>query len=164
MKLNLWVGAAALLAACGGGSGYGTTGSTGGATAGATTTGSTTGTTAIQVDAKNTAFSPQAITVQVGQSVTWTNRDSFDHTVTSGAPGAPDGRFDHLLHAGESFTFTFTQAASVPYFCRIHVSMGMTGSVQVGAGSTGTSSTTGTGTATGATSTSGNTSYGTTRY
>jgi plastocyanin len=141
-----------------------TTGTTASATTGTTatsSTGTTTGTAPVQVDARNLAFSPAGASVQVGQSVTWTNRDTVDHTVTSGAPRSPDGRFDQLLHPGESFTFAFTQAGTYSYFCRIHVNMGMSGSIQAGAGST---STTGSGTATSTSSTGGATTSGTTRY
>jgi plastocyanin len=28
--------------------------------------------------------------------------------------------FDHVLHAGEMFTFTFAKAGDYPFFCRRH--------------------------------------------
>ena len=65
------------------------------------------------------------LTIAAGDQVTW--RASGDpHTVTSGAPGAIDDRFADrpatagLLMDGDSFTATFAQAGTYPYFCEIH--------------------------------------------
>src|SRR5687767_1950224 len=38
-------------------------------------------------------FQPSPLQVSSGTAITWTNRDETVHTVTSGAPGAADGRF-----------------------------------------------------------------------
>ena len=35
------------------------------------------------------AFSPRTVTVNVGDAITWTNRDGQTHTATSGVPGTP---------------------------------------------------------------------------
>ncbi len=75
------------------------------------------------VSLKNLAFSPNAITVRVGTTVTWTNNETgpIPHTVTSGSPGAPSGVFDSgTLNPGQSFHFTFNTPGTFPYFCRIH--------------------------------------------
>lgn len=143
MKRSILAVAALVCAAACGSSNYGSS-------SGATSTGGTTGNGAITVDAQSSRFSPATITVSPGQTVTWKNMDSIDHTVTSGTNGQPDGKFDHVLHPGDTFQFTFSQAGSYPYFCRYHFSMGMTGTVSVGSGSstggggTSTSSTGGT--------------------
>jgi plastocyanin len=72
------------------------------------------------------AFSPDPITVAVGQSVTWTNDDPFAHTVK-----AEDGTFDSgRLAQGAAFTTTFTTPGTYAYLCGIHNSM--TGTVVVG--------------------------------
>jgi plastocyanin len=42
-------------------------------------------------------FQPGALEVRAGTRVTWTNQDDIAHTVTSGQPGNPDGRFDVQL-------------------------------------------------------------------
>ena len=39
-------------------------------------------------------FQPGALEVRPGTRVMWTNQDDITHTVTSGVPGSPDGRFD----------------------------------------------------------------------
>ncbi len=74
---------------------------------------------------QDTAFSPDAITVAVGDEVTWTNIDGIDHTVT-----ADDDSFDSgTLGDGEDFSFTFDEAGDFTYHCNIHSSM--TGTITV---------------------------------
>lgn len=71
------------------------------------------------------AFSPAAVTVTVGGTVTWTHADGAPHTVV-----ADDGAFESArLGQGDTFSNTFLQAGSVPYHCSIHPSM--TGTVTV---------------------------------
>lgn len=80
---------------------------------------------------QNIAFLPNVITISVGQTVLWWNADSLSHTVSSGAPGALDGKFrSSQLAPGQSFSFTFTQAGTYPYFCEIYGAR-MTGTVTV---------------------------------
>lgn len=83
------------------------------------------------------AFEPGELTVSVGDTVVWTNQDDVDHTVTSGeagdqgvpgvdegTPAKPDGFFDDALaRAGSTSSFTFDEAGTYPYFCRVHASM-----------------------------------------
>ena len=71
------------------------------------------------------AFSPATVTVVVGDTVTWTNRDQISHTAT-----ADGGAFDTgALGNGESGTVTFATAGSFPYHCTIHPTM--TGTIVV---------------------------------
>ncbi|MDH3395522.1 MAG: cupredoxin family copper-binding protein [Nitrosopumilus sp.] len=66
-------------------------------------------------------YSPEKITVSAGDSITWINKDSDFHSVTSGKPGAVDDKFDsELFPSGESWTFTFTNPEEYDYFCTIH--------------------------------------------
>jgi plastocyanin len=77
----------------------------------------------------NTAFNPNPVKVSVGSKVTWTNKDSQPHTVTSGSNGTPDNKFNSspnfnpLLNPGQTFSHTFTQAGNYPYFCMLHPNM-----------------------------------------
>ena len=72
-----------------------------------------------QVEIKDHAFHPAAITVPVGSMVTWVNDDSDAHTVTS-----DDGQtFNHGLGGGEKFSFTFAKAGTYPYHCSLHPMM-----------------------------------------
>ena len=74
------------------------------------------------------AYSPKQINVKVGDTVRWTNRDEFLHTVTSGEvdgpENKPDGRFDEDLdEAGSEATITFEEAGTFTYFCKQHNAM-----------------------------------------
>src|ERR1700674_2844352 len=67
----------------------------------------------------NFSFGPAALTVPVGTTVTWTNRDDIPHTAVS-----TDGVFkSKVLDTDEKFSFTFSKAGSYPYFCSIHPKM-----------------------------------------
>ena len=69
-------------------------------------------------------FQPGALEVRPGTRVTWTNQDDITHTVTSGLPGSPDGRFDvQLAGKGTSGSATFVDSGVYPYFCAKHPSM-----------------------------------------
>jgi plastocyanin len=116
--------AAVLLAACS--SGYGGTSvatapaaAPASAAAPAAPASSPAGGAAGAVTIKGFAFSPGAITVAVGTTVTWTNQDSASHTVT-----ADDGSFDSKAFAnGATFSQTFARAGTFKYHCAIHSSM-----------------------------------------
>ena len=76
------------------------------------------------------AFSPADITVSVGTTITWTNKDAVAHTVTSGVPGSISGQFDSgNISQNGNFKFTFSQTGTFKYFCKIHTSM--TGTITV---------------------------------
>ena len=70
---------------------------------------------------QNFAFSPANITVKVGTTVTWTNKDSVPHTVTEtdGQTGPSSGD----LNPSASYTFKFTKAGTYHYNCSIHTYM-----------------------------------------
>lgn len=66
-------------------------------------------------------YSPEKINIKTGDTVTWANKDSEPHTVTSGEPGKPDGYFDSGLYKpNESWSFTFTEPGIFNYYCTIH--------------------------------------------
>ncbi|HLC87101.1 MAG TPA: cupredoxin family copper-binding protein [Candidatus Nanoarchaeia archaeon] len=66
------------------------------------------------------AFSPKELRIKVGDSVTWTNKDSVGHTVTSDSGTELDS---DLLSKEESFSHAFTKAGTYTYYCSIHPSM-----------------------------------------
>ncbi len=76
------------------------------------------------VDMRNIAFSPNEVTIQQGETVRWTNLETFiPHTVTSGNPGDADAGalFDSgNMASGDSFSHQFDQAGTFIYFCEIH--------------------------------------------
>ena len=67
-------------------------------------------------------FVPTSVTINAGDTVSWSNDDTAAHTVTSGTPaGGPDGVFDSsLFMAGATFDVTFDNSGSYDYFCMVH--------------------------------------------
>jgi amicyanin len=77
-----------------------------------------------KVSIDNFTFTPPELTVKVGDTVTWTNRDDIPHTVMSA------GKFrSKALDTDNSFSFTFTEAGDYKYFCGLHPHM--TGMIKV---------------------------------
>jgi plastocyanin len=90
------------------------------------------------------SFTPATVTVNTGDTVTWTNKDTIAHTAT-----ADDGSFDtsptcdaahsqdeSCLKPNEPFSVTFLSAGTWTYHCKIHKNM--TGTVVVNGESTTT--------------------------
>ena len=78
-----------------------------------------------EVKIDNFSFGPQTLTVPVGATVTWTNRDDIPHTVVS-----TDGVFKSKVQdTDEKFSYTFAKAGTYPYYCSVHPKM--TGKVVV---------------------------------
>jgi plastocyanin len=78
-----------------------------------------------QLTVENFNFTPADISIPVGTTVTWTNNDDVEHTVT-----ASDNSFgSKALESGDNFSYTFTQPGTYTYFCSIHPFM--TGRVTV---------------------------------
>jgi plastocyanin len=72
-----------------------------------------------QVKIDNFSFAPQSLTVPVGTTVTWTNRDDIPHTIVS-----TDGVFKSKVRdTDETFSYTFTKAGIYNYFCSVHPKM-----------------------------------------
>ena len=79
------------------------------------------------------AFAPNPLNVKVGDTVTWTNKDTVFHTVTSGTgpSDATHGKeFDSglsgptaLTTQGKTFSHKFMTAGEFPYFCQLHPTM-----------------------------------------
>jgi len=70
-------------------------------------------------------FSPSSITVSSGTTITWTNKESVTHTVTSNTALFESGN----MGKNDKFTYTFSTVGTFPYHCKFHG--GMTGTVIV---------------------------------
>jgi plastocyanin len=69
-------------------------------------------------------FKPTPVEVPVGTKVSFTNQDDITHTVTSGTPDSPDGKFSHRLEGkGAIATVELGKPGVYPYFCERHRSM-----------------------------------------
>jgi plastocyanin len=72
----------------------------------------------------NFTFEPAQLTVKVGTSVTWKNRDDIPHTIVSA------GKFrSKTLDTDDSYSLTFTTTGDYKYFCSLHPHM--TGTIKV---------------------------------
>lgn len=79
---------------------------------------------AVKVDIKLFQFKPKELIVKPGTTVTWTNGDAIEHSVTAGAPGKPSEAFDSGFFAkGGAYAHTFAAPGSYSYFCKRHPSM-----------------------------------------
>jgi len=67
-------------------------------------------------------YIPFSLAVDILSEVTWLNADQAAHTVTSGsAADGPDGHFDSsLFTSGSTFSHTFDELGTFPYFCLVH--------------------------------------------
>ncbi|MEK7817243.1 MAG: cupredoxin family copper-binding protein [Actinomycetota bacterium] len=73
-----------------------------------------------EVKIKDYTYDARELTINKGTSVTWTNDDSAAHTVTARDKAFDSGNMD----GGQDFTFTFENAGTYEYYCRIHTQMG----------------------------------------
>lgn len=77
----------------------------------------------IAVVIEDLAFTPQVIEARPGQTITWTNRDPFEHSATV------RGGWDIPIPAGATARHVVTAADNVSYYCRFHPNM--TGEIRV---------------------------------
>jgi plastocyanin len=109
---------------------------------------------ASKVTIKGTAenkWDPADATVKPGGTVTFEVAGGATHPVVSGDGSTPagDGRFDdadcglaQMTKVGDSCEVKFPKAGTFPYFCQVHVSLGMKGVITVGASAGGATTTT----------------------
>jgi plastocyanin len=86
-------------------------------------------------------WEPANVTIRPGGTVTFKISGAPPHPVVSGAPPSGDDKFDaagcaqdKMAKVGDSCTVKFAKAGSYPYFCQVHYSLGMTGTITVGSG------------------------------
>lgn len=78
-------------------------------------------------------FEPQRVTIFVGDTVRWINRDDIEHTVTANSSAVALGEsfdssnncpggllFDDCVDPNDSFSHRFTQAGTFTYRCDLH--------------------------------------------
>ena len=106
------------LGACGDSSSAPTSVSCGAGTA-AVSQGGSPGATVQATD--NLAFTPQNVTVNVGQVLEWKNTGQIMHTITFS--GAQSCLTDAALNGGSTWDVTFTQAGTFDFKCTIHPQM-----------------------------------------
>jgi plastocyanin len=74
--------------------------------------------TTVTID--NFSFTPAALTVKAGTTVTWTNKDDIPHGI-----GATNNAFpkSKALDTDDSYSFTFATPGTYQYFCYLHPKM-----------------------------------------
>ena len=85
-------------------------------------------------------FTPANLTIHVGDTVRWV-WGSNNHSVVSGTDGNADNRFcspsdsacanPPLSNQGATYEHTFAHVGTFPYYCSVHFSLGMTGTITV---------------------------------
>ena len=89
-------------------------------------------------------WEPANVTIPVGGTVTFKVIAGGPHPVKSGSPPSGDTAFDasacgiaKMTANGSSCKVTFKKAGSYPFFCQVHYALGMTGTITVGSGGSG---------------------------
>ncbi len=82
------------------------------------------GAAGITVTIPGDSYLPPAVTIDVGQTVTWVNKDTDPHVTTS-VPGAPVS-FTLVHQPGKSTSYTFSKAGVYPYYCLDHATFNTT--------------------------------------
>jgi plastocyanin len=86
-------------------------------------------TTTINIPAED-RFSPFAVTVKVGEKVTWVNGDTDDHTVVTDPVSTTGPTVDQLIIGSATkggpgqFSLTFKHEGTFVYYCRFHAVLG----------------------------------------
>jgi len=75
---------------------------------------------AAQVTMEMVKYSPVAIEIKTGDTVTWVNNDLTPHTVTSESGGELNSG---SIEPGASWSHTFAQAGAFSYYCTFHTEM-----------------------------------------
>jgi plastocyanin len=91
----------------------------------------TAATVTVQVGNDGLSYTPGKVTIRPGDTVQWIWAGTHEHSVTSG-DSVSDGTFNSGIHSNPfTFSFTFPDAGTFPYFCIPHHKFGMIGTVQV---------------------------------
>ncbi|MCA1553798.1 MAG: c-type cytochrome, partial [Chloroflexi bacterium] len=73
---------------------------------------------AITLTIENDYYIPEVITIPLGATVTWINKDEDVHTVTSESD--PRALNSGIMEQNQTYTFTFAQPDTYKYFCEPH--------------------------------------------
>lgn len=90
------------------------------------------GTTVVMQDR---SFTPRSVSIAPGETVTWSNADTYGHDVTSTKFHDDAADWDlqtDTIGSGEEVSYTFEEAGVYEYYCTIHGEESMCGAVLVG--------------------------------
>lgn len=80
----------------------------------------------VTISMKNIAFTPKAVTVKAGTTITWSMDEPIPHNVV--ADSGADFK-SAILNEGDTFQFTPKKAGTIEYECTLHP--GMVGTITV---------------------------------
>jgi plastocyanin len=72
----------------------------------------------VRIDIEKLVFTPKDVTVEVGDTIEWINKDAFSHTAT-----ADDKSWEVVLAPHATGTYVVESAGIADYFCRFHPNM-----------------------------------------
>ena len=81
------------------------------------------------VDITQSGFTPNKVTIDFGDTVTWTNKDTGNHQVLADQSGFPTSP---VLAANQTYSYTFTKSGSFGYRDALHTSRRGTVTVRPG--------------------------------
>jgi plastocyanin len=107
--------------------------------------------TKVEVDGTaGNKWEPAQVNIRPGGTVTFKISGGPPHPVKSGTPPGGDEKFDasdcttdKMSKVGDTCTVKIDKAGTYPYFCEVHYSLGMTGTITVGSGGAQATTTTG---------------------
>ncbi len=76
---------------------------------------------ALVVSIDNFNFKPKELTISAGTTVTWVNKDDVPHTAT--AKGESPAFDSKALDTDDKYSFTFKNAGTFEYYCKVHPHM-----------------------------------------
>jgi plastocyanin len=76
----------------------------------------------VQITIQNFAFAPATMTIPIGTTVVWTNKDTAPHTATND-PGSAFTFDTGNITTGQSGKVTFNTAGTFAYHCSVHPNM-----------------------------------------
>jgi len=120
IAIRFTVGAALMVALFGFGCGKATTSPTNGCTPTPTNPECVNPPNLLTVTIKNGAFSPNPVTVKVGQSVNWLNSDSIAHTATDSGVFDTGNIAPTSAHSDNGDNVTFNTVGTFNYHCSLH--------------------------------------------
>jgi plastocyanin len=74
----------------------------------------------VDIDISNFAYSPATITVKVGTTVTFTDKESVEHTATSNTAGVFE---TGTLQNGQAVSIKLEKVGTFSYHCAFHAFM-----------------------------------------
>jgi plastocyanin len=73
----------------------------------------------VEIDIEDFAFNPETVTMVIGTTIKWSNKDTAKHTVTG-----DDGSWgSSTMNKGDDYSFTFSEVGTYTYHCTFHPSM-----------------------------------------